>query len=259
MSLSQEEPPEGLDPELKEYLSRRFIDIDNLLSRAPKHPERKRMPYKPQFGDVQYFGDPASHDYDAIILSKGWYGFKEFRIPTDPRTGFWDKLVGAGEAILTFVEAGYGGIETNVSTAMSNINATPQVVPALEASVGTPRNIIQDFANDGLIIEKEGIWQILIFLTLAFVDINSGRIITVEVFNDSESAVFDDSPIFVGRNQAGVNISAGYLLDVPEAIENDLFQVRVSSAADTFTGVTVESFALSLVHVSNAQSLSAAV
>ncbi len=124
MSLSQEEPPESIDQELKEYLSRRFIDIDNLLSRASKYPERKRMPYKPQFGDIHYFGDPTAHDYDPIILSEGWYGFKEFATPTDPRTGFWNKFVLGLEALNTFTEAGYGGIDLNSSTAISNIDAT---------------------------------------------------------------------------------------------------------------------------------------
>lgn len=255
MSLSQEEPPEGLEPELKEYLSRRFLDIAVLLDAASKFPERKQMPYKPQFGDEHYFGDPASHDYDPIILTTGTYVFTEFRTPTDPRTGFWNKLVGAAEAINTFAEAGYGGVELSISTAMSNINATPQVVPASDGSVTNPRNIIQDTVNNGCVVERRGIWLINIFLTLAFVDINSGRTIQIELYDDDDSVILDNSPIFVGRNQAGVNISAGLLSDTPPELEGHLFQIRVSSASDTFTAVTAEAFSFNFAHVGNAQSL----
>lgn len=76
MSLGQEQPPEKIEEDLKEFLGRRFIDISNQLNQPSKFPERKEMPYKPQTGDVHYFGDPATHSYDAVISSEGFWGLE---------------------------------------------------------------------------------------------------------------------------------------------------------------------------------------
>lgn len=74
MSLSQEQPPISVDEELSEFLNRRFVDVGNELVKPSKFPQRKEMPYKPQTGDVHYFGDPATHNYDASITAEGFWG-----------------------------------------------------------------------------------------------------------------------------------------------------------------------------------------
>lgn len=76
MSLSQEQPPLSIDDNLREFLVRRFIDIANQLDLPSKFPERKEMPYKAQPGDVHFFGNPATHSYDAAITAEGWWGMK---------------------------------------------------------------------------------------------------------------------------------------------------------------------------------------
>lgn len=74
MALSQETPPINLQDDLKDYLSRRFIEVDTELRQAPVFPVRKEMPYKPQVGNVYYFGDPATHSYNPAITEQGWWG-----------------------------------------------------------------------------------------------------------------------------------------------------------------------------------------
>lgn len=74
MSLTQEQPPVSADDDLREFLSRRFIEVENELNKPSKFPERREMPYKPQVGDVHYFGNPADHSYDAIISTEGFWG-----------------------------------------------------------------------------------------------------------------------------------------------------------------------------------------
>lgn len=74
MSLGQEQPPTSVDDELSEYLVRRFLEIGIALESPSKFPVRKLMPYKPQIGDVHYFGDPGTHNYDAAITSEGFWG-----------------------------------------------------------------------------------------------------------------------------------------------------------------------------------------
>lgn len=74
MSLSQEHPPDGIEEELREFLSRRFVDVATQLALAPSCPPRKQMPYKPQVGAIHYFNDPANHDYDPAITGEGFWG-----------------------------------------------------------------------------------------------------------------------------------------------------------------------------------------
>lgn len=76
MSLLQESPPESLPEDVREYLQRMFIDVENSFRKPAKFPERKEMPYKPQLGDVHYFGNPATHSYAAAITAEGFWGLK---------------------------------------------------------------------------------------------------------------------------------------------------------------------------------------
>ena len=76
MSITQEQPPINVERELREFLVRRFIEIGNEFNRPGKFPERKEMPYKSQIGDVHYFGNPATHAYDAAITAEGFWGLK---------------------------------------------------------------------------------------------------------------------------------------------------------------------------------------
>ena len=75
MALSQEQPPEDIDEDLREYLIRLRTDVDNELRKASKFPPRVESPYKPQVGDMHYFNDPANHNYNAAITSEGFWGY----------------------------------------------------------------------------------------------------------------------------------------------------------------------------------------
>lgn len=113
MSLIQEHPPESLDEEVRDYLQRRFNDIAAALSRPSKFPERKEMPYKPQIGDVHYFGDPATHNYDAAITEEGFWGLTAtgWELISRPFNGWRDitsevKVRGTGPTDPSWVQVG---------------------------------------------------------------------------------------------------------------------------------------------------------
>ena len=76
MSFAQEAVPSSVDDELREFLNRKFIEIAIEFRKHGKFPERKEMPYKAQTGDIHYFGNPASHSYDAAITAEGFWGLK---------------------------------------------------------------------------------------------------------------------------------------------------------------------------------------
>ena len=92
-NISDEQPPVSTEPDLADYLYRRFREVAIALPDAQHaNPERKEMPYKPQFGHVYYFGDPDVHNYDAAINVAGWWGYMEVFPSTDPKTGRWDLI-----------------------------------------------------------------------------------------------------------------------------------------------------------------------
>lgn len=74
MSIPREQPPEELSERVKAYLNRRFDSIADALEQPSGYPIRKEMPYKPQVGVIHYFGNPATHNYDAAILTEGFWG-----------------------------------------------------------------------------------------------------------------------------------------------------------------------------------------
>jgi hypothetical protein len=77
MSLSQEQVPNTIEDEvLREFLNRRFVDIGIQFENPPVFPTRHEMPYKPKIGNMYYFGDPLTHDYDPAITEEGWWGMK---------------------------------------------------------------------------------------------------------------------------------------------------------------------------------------
>jgi len=93
MGLTLETPPDSFTEVEREWLTRRFVEVGAVLDQPSKHPERHRMPYKPRFGDIHYYGDPLTHSYDAVITSHGLWAFIEILPATDPRTGEWLKIV----------------------------------------------------------------------------------------------------------------------------------------------------------------------
>lgn len=147
---------------------------------------------------------------------------------------------------------GYGGITNFVQTALSDIDATPQVLPALAGSVTAPVDITQDVANDALIFLTAGVWQVSVGFGIQFGSENFGRNVQTQVYNQQDDAVFVSSSTAIGRNQEGANIATTLLLDLLPEDVGQRIQIRVVSAADTFTGVLLDTFTYSAVRLATA-------
>ena len=78
-SISNEQPPADTEFSLREYLSRRFIEVGIALSQSKKFPPIYTLPEKPQDGNVEYFGVIIG----TTITSIGFWGFEN---------GVWVKL-----------------------------------------------------------------------------------------------------------------------------------------------------------------------
>lgn len=78
-TISNEQPPVELPADLREYLSRRFVEIGIALQQSKKFPPIYSLPAKPQDGNVEYFGQIIG----ATITSVGFWGYEN---------GAWVKL-----------------------------------------------------------------------------------------------------------------------------------------------------------------------
>ena len=138
-----------------------------------------------------------------------------------------------------YVIAGYGGIGLDAETPVANITATPQVLPFDVELLTEPRGVTYVLGSQGLQFNEIGIWRMNAKVSLTFTELNAGRRLTLRLYNVSTAS--DVGPSFnfaVGRNTDGVNLNFNLLVDIPEEFVDNLIVMRVSSAANTFTGVT---------------------
>jgi len=149
-----------------------------------------------------------------------------------------------------FVVAAYGGIQQTATPAMADIDATFQTIAFDAVTLTNPRGVIQDFANDALIFDFEGIWNVRFQMSVSFADINSGRELQIRFFNNTTASAGPDINYFVGRNQAGLNIVFAVNTEIPATVLGDEFIIQIASAADTFTGVANEGALYEANHIS---------
>lgn len=151
---------------------------------------------------------------------------------------------------ITFVVAAYGGIKQTGTPGMSDIDSTFQTIAFNAITLTTPKGVTQDFANDALIFDFEGIWQIKFQLTVSFTDVNAARQFQLRSFNDTTTTPGETIDYFVGRNQGGSNPVFNINVEIPATVLGDLFEIQIASAADTFTGVTNEGARFETNHIS---------
>ena len=77
--ISSEQPPEEVEPVLKEYLSRMLGQVNFALRDVNRMPKIYVLPDKPQDGQLAYFGQIIG----ATITSVGFWGYE---------AGTWVKL-----------------------------------------------------------------------------------------------------------------------------------------------------------------------
>jgi len=150
----------------------------------------------------------------------------------------------------TFVVAAYGGIEQTGAPAMADIDSTFQTIAFDAAALTNPKGVTQDFANDALIFDFQGIWRVTALLTISWNDANSGRELEVRFFNADTATAGPSTTYFAGRNQDGINIPVSFLAEIPEDVVGDKFELQIGSVTDTFTGVTLEDANYDTNHVS---------
>jgi hypothetical protein len=75
-SISQEQPPLDIEVELKEFLSRRFVDVGIALNSSHVFEPITALPQKPKQGTVNFFSVSVGAEIPApglyVFMSPNW-------------------------------------------------------------------------------------------------------------------------------------------------------------------------------------------
>lgn len=134
---------------------------------------------------------------------------------------------------------GYGTIANSPITAISDITSTPQILPASSGVLSSPKKVTQDFANNALVLNQQGVWQLSAAFELSFTGSTSARAFEADVYNNTDAISLGGLNVAVGRNQEGAGGNRTFLLELPASFVGDQLVLRIFSTTDTFTGVNL--------------------
>jgi hypothetical protein len=152
----------------------------------------------------------------------------------------------------SFVAAGYGGIGVDATDTIGTVDATFKTIEGFDVDlITTPKDVTYDKVNHGLKLDRQGVWEFAIKITLEFDEVNNGRKIQFRSYNATTATPGTNTfNYFVGRNQGGVNISAVIAVELPQGSEGDLIQLQVGSSTDTFTNTDNTGTIYQVKHIS---------
>ena len=145
-------------------------------------------------------------------------------------------------SLAIFSTAAYGGIRQAADVVLPDIGIGWTTLLAELPSLTTSRGITQDFANNGIRFNTEGVFSIGVTFAISHNESNASRTINVRIFNSTLGTGADASEIGIARNQPITNYSATLLVDIDTAILGDLFQIQIGGTTDTLLNVVELTF-----------------
>lgn len=152
-------------------------------------------------------------------------------------------------SVPTFVSRGYGGIKQTGTPGISDLGAGFQVVPANTTLIIIPADVTQDQANDGIRIEKAGVWSIDAIISLSHNSNGANRNIEAQLYNDTKAVEIETVTVPIKLLTTGTLIPLTFMIEVPEVNEDDLLQIRIGNI-DTVTTVVLETYQFSANRIS---------
>lgn len=158
-------------------------------------------------------------------------------------------------ALSVLVAIGYGGV---IRPSASNIGAITAIYETIEfsaAGVAVPVSVDQDFANNGLRINRAGVWLFNFQTSIQHDDVNSGRNMNFRLRNLDDAATISSWKAGTGRNTEWTRIAVPVLFDVPESLLGKLLVMQVNAGIGTYLGAASWDSTMSVNHVSELQAL----
>lgn len=132
-------------------------------------------------------------------------------------------------------DKGYGGVLLDApDTSFGDITTAWKVLAFDAPALANPLYVDQLPGNNGLKLQKAGVWSVSIGFSLLHDSVNSGRVLEMQVRNVTQGLSPRSTLIGTARNQDVTIFMGTIMVEVSEAAVGDLFQIRlrVSSGND---------------------------
>lgn len=147
------------------------------------------------------------------------------------------------------VAQGYGGIRLTTPTAIADLAANWETLPANAGQVTTPVGIGQNFATDSLQFQSEGIYLVTINATLSHNESNAGRTMGIRLYNVTDAVAGATTGVATGRNTPATTFAYSFLVEIGTDQLNDDLRVEVGGS-DSYTTVQVQDYSYLATRVS---------
>ena len=143
------------------------------------------------------------------------------------------------ELDITF-EPQYGGIRMDTPTDIPPLDSTWYTLAVFDAEVlEHPAGVIQDFANDQLILLTAGTYMFNVIMSLTHDEVNEGRELKIRLRNPTNDSVTPPFVVGTGRNVGVTSITmSGTMFEVPASGVDKTIQVQIGNGSD-YAGVSV--------------------
>lgn len=160
-----------------------------------------------------------------------------------------------GFSLTAFVAKGYGGLTRPSAANIGTIGVVYETIPFSQVAVAEPVDVVQDFANDGIRIERAGVWVFMFQTSIQHDDVNSGRNMNFRLRNLTNNTTISSWKSGTGRNTEWTRIAVPILFDVPDTILGDLLVMQVNAGIGTYLGAACWDSTMSANHVSELQDI----
>jgi hypothetical protein len=143
----------------------------------------------------------------------------------------------------------YGGVGLDIPAALGDLGAGWTTLIADIGVLANPKDVVQDFASDGIRFVVPGFYNMAITIALEHNELNASRVSEIRLYNVTDAvAVGDGTTVGTARNQAVTNYSTLQLVEVSTAGVGDLFVVQMGNGSD-YTGITLLSFSFTITSI----------
>ena len=153
------------------------------------------------------------------------------------------------ESLNVWVAGAYGGIVQDTPVGLPDLGVPWVTLLADTPMVTTPRGIIQDFAQNGLIFNFTGVYSVAVSFTITHIEAQAGREIEIRLYNATKAVGTEGTIIGIGRNQSATNFATTILAEIPQSEVGDLWQAQIGNG-DAVLGVEERSFNFMATQVS---------
>jgi len=154
-----------------------------------------------------------------------------------------------------YVAKGYGGIANTQQEPSADWGLGWTVVDGWNINVvNEPVSVTQDQANNGLSIDRGGIWVINLLFAVQHDESQQGRYTTLEMRDETNNETLLSFLLYTARNVGGTSFSGSFLIDLPPENNGKFLSWRVGGGS-FYTNVVYNNLEFTVTSASEIQDL----